>query len=339
MKRKNLILMFPVFAAFLFLRTDFKMKIKINIAIAVIFFMINSVSMASGPPQLFRDFCQGKWGGTITGILRSTYPGPPFDEIHDYPFTIRLRGHPGKAGSAVMKISASGPGSFTFLDSNAKCGFTYYRGTFSIMSNVLNEEMGTSLKGITVMTFVSFLTAGMSAELENENTIKLEFITEDDDFFASGTLYRVNLERETIGETIKINELVKTDNNTQKEIIIPDVGEVTLDRNTEIKIEDETSIEQFNGELRSKVKELHPDALKIRMPESVTSHRGTEFITKVEDGGENVLIVLKGEVEFSDIEKKKTVIVKENQMSVVKPGELPTDPLRIDPETILRWWE
>ena len=66
--------------------------------------------------------------------------------------------------------------------------------------------------------------------------------------------------------------------------------------------------------------------------------RGTQFITKIK-GDTATITVLQGEVEFSDIDKKKTVVVKKNQMSVCKSGELPTEPVSIDPKMIPRWWE
>lgn len=66
---------------------------------------------------------------------------------------------------------------------------------------------------------------------------------------------------------------------------------------------------------------------------------GTNFTMEVSKDGTTTLTVLDGEVEFSDINKKNTVIVKKNQISVVSPGGLPSKPVSIDPNQIPRWWE
>ena len=66
---------------------------------------------------------------------------------------------------------------------------------------------------------------------------------------------------------------------------------------------------------------------------------GTNFTMEVSKDGTTTLTVLDGEVEFSDIKKKGTVIVKKNQRSVVKPGGLPTEPEAIEQNQIPRWWE
>jgi len=77
---------------------------------------------------------------------------------------------------------------------------------------------------------------------------------------------------------------------------------------------------------------------KVRSPQAVCGVRGTQFITNIEDGI-TTLTVLDGEVEFSDINKKKTVIVKKNQKSICETNGLPTEPETIDIEQILKWWE
>jgi len=66
---------------------------------------------------------------------------------------------------------------------------------------------------------------------------------------------------------------------------------------------------------------------------------GTNFIMEVSEDGTTILTVLDGEVEFSDVKKKKTILVKKNQKSIVKPGGLPTEPKAIEQNQIPRWWE
>jgi ferric-dicitrate binding protein FerR (iron transport regulator) len=67
--------------------------------------------------------------------------------------------------------------------------------------------------------------------------------------------------------------------------------------------------------------------------------RGTQFVTNVDKDRTTTLTVLEGSVEFSDLNKKKTVVVKKNQTSVVKPGGLPSEPVSIDEKRIPIWWE
>lgn len=161
-----------------------------------------------------------------------------------------------------------------------------------------------------------------------------------EDSWATGELYRIYIRKDTLGKTVQVNEPIKTDKFTQRKIVVPDVGEVIVNTNSEGKFEGEEEFEQILGELAIILKRL-PKTLdyKIRMPQAVCGVRGTQFITKVEKNSTNTLIVLDGEVEFSDRQKKKTVLVKKNQRSVVKPDGLPSEPIPIDPDKILRWWE
>ncbi len=156
----------------------------------------------------------------------------------------------------------------------------------------------------------------------------------------TGELYRIYTKKDTIGKTIKINETIKTDKFTQREIVVPDVGEVIINTNSEVKFSENNMFEQTIGELFSKVDKLKEEGVKfdVETPQAVSSARGTQFITNVEDST-TTLIVLDGEVEFSDINMKKTVIVKKNQKSMCKTNGLPTEPETIDIDQILKWWE
>ncbi len=157
---------------------------------------------------------------------------------------------------------------------------------------------------------------------------------------ARGKLHRIYVRKDSLGKTVHVNELIKTNKFTQREIVVPDVGEVIVRPNSECKFSDEDELNQAWGEIMEKIEKLPPDYdFKVRSPQAVLSVRGTQFITRVEKDGTTTLTVLDGEVEFSDIQKRKTVLVKENQKSVVNPGGLPSEPVSIDPNQILRWWE
>ncbi|MCK4353075.1 FecR domain-containing protein [candidate division WOR-3 bacterium] len=153
----------------------------------------------------------------------------------------------------------------------------------------------------------------------------------------TGELYRIGTKKDTLGKTVKVNEPIKTDKYTQRDIVVPSVGEVFVNTNSECVFETEASIEQAMGELFNRVKQGVD--YRARSPVAAWSVRGTQFITKVKKDGTTTLTVLDGVVEFLDINKKKTVIVKKNQKSVVELGELPSEPVSIDPTYIPRWWE
>lgn len=71
---------------------------------------------------------------------------------------------------------------------------------------------------------------------------------------------------------------------------------------------------------------------------AIVKTNGTNFDLNVKDDGSTVLTVLDGEVEFSDINKKKTVIVKKNQKSICKTGAFPSKPASIKTNKIQKWW-
>jgi len=73
--------------------------------------------------------------------------------------------------------------------------------------------------------------------------------------------------------------------------------------------------------------------------DAIVEVSGTNFTLRASKDGITILTVLDGEVKFSDKQKKKTVVVKKNQISVVNLGGLPSEPVSIDPKHIPRWWE
>lgn len=156
----------------------------------------------------------------------------------------------------------------------------------------------------------------------------------------TGELYKINFLKKTFPKDIKPNEPIKTDKKTRIEITIPDVGKVNIAENTKAVFRSENLIEVVEGKIHGFIKKLKPKTkFEIHTPPACVGVRGTEYILTVEDDGTTTLIVLDGEVEFSDKEKRKAVLVKRNQQSVVKPGELPSEPENINPDRIIDWWK
>lgn len=156
----------------------------------------------------------------------------------------------------------------------------------------------------------------------------------------TGELYRIDHLKKSFPKDIKPNESIETDKKTRIEITIPNIGKVNIAENTKTKFKSENLLEVVKGKIHGFIKKLKPKTkFDIHTPTCALSVRGTEYALNVEDDGTTTLIVIDGEVEFSDKEKKKTVLVKKNQQSVVKPGELPSEPVQINPDQILKWWE
>ena len=71
---------------------------------------------------------------------------------------------------------------------------------------------------------------------------------------------------------------------------------------------------------------------KVRTPQAVLASKGIEFLTKV--NGDTIITVLEGEVGFSDINGKNTVVARKNQTSTCQQGELPTNAVSINSNII-----
>jgi len=156
----------------------------------------------------------------------------------------------------------------------------------------------------------------------------------------AGELYKVKVIKNNFPEKIKPNKLIKTDRKTHLEITMPSKDVIKVSQNTEVVIRSESLIEVVKGKIHNLIKKLKPKTkFYIQTPAAIAGVRGTEYVLEVEDDGTTTIIVLDGEVELSDKDNKKTVIVKKNQKSVVKTGDLPPSPEGIDPKNIFKWWE
>jgi len=77
----------------------------------------------------------------------------------------------------------------------------------------------------------------------------------------------------------------------------------------------------------------------FKTPAALALVSGTEFILEVAEDSSTTLTVLGGEVEFSDLNRTKIVLVGRSQTSTVKLGGLPSESRSVDPAQIDRWWE
>ncbi|MCX6320920.1 MAG: FecR family protein [Bacteroidia bacterium] len=156
----------------------------------------------------------------------------------------------------------------------------------------------------------------------------------------TGQLYRIETLKKTFPKDIKPDEPIKTDKKTQLEITMPSKDVINVAQNTEAVIRSESLMEVVKGKIHAMIEKLKVRGkFEYNTPAASFTVRGTEFELNVEDDGTTTLIVLDGELEFSDINKKKIMLVSKNQQVVVKPGEFPPLPVQIDPDKILRWWK
>ena len=101
------------------------------------------------------------------------------------------------------------------------------------------------------------------------------------------------------------------------------------------------SISQIQSVLKLLVGKLHAllsPKFAVRTPVAVTSVRGAEFVVEVTANGTTTLTVLSEECAFSDTGGLKTVLVGQDQTSVVTPGGVPSNPVSINPSQIDKWW-
>jgi hypothetical protein len=297
------------------------------------------------------DFFRGKWGGTISGVIVIKEPPQP----RTYPFSVELVGHSSKFGigslgggaKVWMKLDGTWPNKFTYVDSSAYCFLSIFedvnaRGVENSIAPeypffTLNwSNSNYSIRDMEMLIYITILNVDFKAEIKNKNLISLTS-RDWDDSWAKGELHMIYVKKDTLGKTVQINEPIKTDEYTQRDIVVPNLGEVTVNTNSDGIFKSESELDLILGEIYFKIKS--GSNYKVQMPQAVCGVRGTQFITKVEKDGTTTLTVIDGEVEFSDIKKKATVVVRKNQRSVVKPGGLPTEPEAIEQNQIPKWWK
>ncbi len=123
-----------------------------------------------------------------------------------------------------------------------------------------------------------------------------------------GVLYKISDDRDLdYPQDFPPDKTVNTDQHTRKTINIPDVGEVTVNPDSEPSVDSEgggegekTNIEHFRGKLRHKVQDLE-GTYEVQAPQAVLGVRGTTLWTIVdEDREETRANLLEGDVEVSE---------------------------------------
>lgn len=150
-----------------------------------------------------------------------------------------------------------------------------------------------------------------------------------------GELYKIRLQNKVLLRDIRFNESIQTDEKTRIRVTLPDIGIVNIAENTTVVFKSENILEVVKGKIFGFIKKLR-QRFTARTRLACIAIRGTEFSLEVDDDI-TVLTVFDGEVEFSDKDEKKTVIVKKNQQLVVKPTELPSEPVQINPDMVPKW--
>jgi len=140
------------------------------------------------------------------------------------------------------------------------------------------------------------------------------------------------------------DKLIVTTNDGCAELYITETTKITCADGTEMSM---VIRKMLDGSISSDVYKgyIHVDIWEggkhhhFFTRNAIVEVSGTNFTMEVSKDGTTILTVLDGEVEFSDVKKKKTILVKKNQKSIVKPGGLPTEPEAIEQNQIPRWWE
>lgn len=291
------------------------------------------------------DFFIGKWGGVISGKIKH--------EEYNFPFDLELIGNPGK-NTAYLKLNAvriidvdGGEAlvPITVFDTQAPCAI-YFKSNSQIFTLNFSQDLIKRISSDfnTWSIYQLALITGFKMEPINE---KLFFLYSRENTLlwkggdATGELHGIYVKKDILGKTVQINELIKTDKYTQRDIIVPNKGRIIVNPNSECKFSKDNLLELTMGELFTIVNKLKEEGedFRVESPQAVLAPRGTQFITKVKKDGTTTLTVIDGEVEFLDKQMRKMVLVKKNQKSVVKPGGLPSEPVSIDSNMILRWWE
>lgn len=204
-----------------------------------------------------KDFFMGKWGGNISGVIA-------MGEIV-LPFNLELSGHPGK-NTALLKLVGKklvseyddGLTDITITDPNAICAI------YSEISPpvfTINFSQGVSFFNTMSVYQLAFVT-GFKVEIRNDNLLSLNAIKEalawKNGGNAKGELHRIYIKKDTLGKTVHINDPIKTDEFTQRDIVIPaisdfpfKIGELIVAGNTECVFTSKNELHLISGEVIS----------------------------------------------------------------------------------------
>ncbi len=317
------------------------MKKSIFIFFIILIFII-SKSSAEKEEKNFSKFFEGKWQGNLRGYIWNK------NEV-SINFTIEYLGDYLSGDAILYPFGLQGTGSFVFKTEEG-----YYN---TIKNNSFkNTDLGFNLlfdvgesPHITLPVVSCFLTEPLNCEFDLENSVvNINHIYEQIDkvngvvfrFSVQGKIYKIEKIKKFFPRDIKPNELIRTNEKTQYEIIMPSKDIIKIAQNTNAVIKSESLMEIIKGKIHNIITKLKPKTkFEVHTPTSVIGVRGTKYEIEVEDDGSTTVKVFDGEIEFSDKKMVRTVLVKKNHKSVIKPNSLPSEQLSIDEIKILKWWE
>jgi hypothetical protein len=307
------------------------------------------------------EFFTGKWAGTISGYAH----GHNHDKqgySRTINFSIDLISSGGLGGEAIIKpYGIKGVRNLMFLGGVApnvpvvEKGKTYYLSPFVVHfsfdfteSELVTPGTDQNILATYFLGLVDFKMSNNRIDMNN-NTIFIghkqtercyECSRPAIAFVYNGEIYKMDEKKLIFPKDIKPNEPIKTDKKTQLEITMPSKDVIKVAQNTETVIRSESLMEVVKGKIHGLIKKLKPQTkFDVKTPTSVIGVRGTEYEINVEYDGTTTVVVLDGEIEFSDKENKKIIIVKKNKTSVCKPNGLPFDPNAINKDQLLKWWK
>ncbi len=335
------------------------MNITKRLIFILLIVLVTSGVIAQEKHQIPVDFFEGKWAGEIKGYAIAHDCEKGNRTVNFSIDLISYESHGDAGETIILPFKAKGVYMFWFMGgitpnaSVAEDGKAYYvtplfvHLRFHFSESELTPVTDQWILGLYFLVLIDDNKSNNRIDLKNR-LVKIQHKQEEYchcggfslALVYSGEIYQLDKNRVYFPKDIKPNEPIKTDKKTQLEITMPSNDVINVAQNTEAVIRSESLMEIMKGKIHGLIKKLKPNTkFEIHTPTSVTSVRGTEYELNVEDDGTTTVIVLDGEVEFSDKENKKTVIVKKNQISVCKPKDLPSDPYEINQDQLLKWWK
>ncbi|MEQ8189956.1 MAG: tetratricopeptide repeat protein [Candidatus Eremiobacterota bacterium] len=122
---------------------------------------------------------------------------------------------------------------------------------------------------------------------------------------------------------IEMGGIVKTAEDTRVTLIYEDHSVFTIRSNSTVEVQTyKIKIEQ--GGVYVEFKKTGR-SFQLITPSSAIGVLGTKFFVNVENNGNTSVYVTEGKVSFSDLNKKKSIVIEAGCMSTVSPGKLPSN--------------
>jgi ferric-dicitrate binding protein FerR (iron transport regulator) len=133
-------------------------------------------------------------------------------------------------------------------------------------------------------------------------------------------------------------DTVKTGADGRADLLLPNGSTLNLDAASAVTLLDD-GLNLLFGQIRAKVQHVMGQRFDVRTPTAICGVRGTDFIVREKAGKPASLVVIEGQVAFSDIKGIKTVLVNAGQQSYLLPDGTPAEPTRANIHDMPKWWE